>query len=295
MDEVGSPLQGIVHCTNIKYNSSLTGKSMLSCILMLLVVYGIVIGSADNVGSGISVNDESGKLITPMPSNEVLTDALRSGGNLVGLSQSVNSKGNAYFILEFSNVTYNNCILEYYVKFDFDGKPVKLAIYFSKDLKNWTLLKEDIASIGWHKVSIPRTEHFYVRFEALEPSSGAIGSSFIDEVRIVEGIFTPLDKFDFSSMQVMIAGCWIPITWLVILFLACLVGANVTSQEKTALVSAMLAFFVPFTIDIFFSVNVYFLTLLFRSLYALAINSLLFGAFIGFILSYVLNKRAKHT
>jgi len=267
---------------------------MLPYLLALLVIYGVVIDSADN-GGNIFLNDANGKLIAPVPTNEMLTDALRYGGNLVGFCQLIDSKGHAYFIEEFSNVTYENCILEYYVKFDFDGKPVKLAIYFSKDLKNWILLKEDKASIGWHKVKVPKGEHFYIKFEALEPSGGVIGSSLIDEVRIVEGCYTPLDKFDFNSMQVMIAGCWIPFTWTVILFLACLVGASVVSEEKIALLGALLAFFVPFLIDIIFNINIYIFTLIFKNLYSLTINSILFGIIFSFTLSYILNKSPKYS
>lgn len=248
-------------------------------LLLILAVYGVVIESADN-GGNIFMNDENGKLITPTPTNDMLTEALKHGGNLLGFYQSVDSRGHAYFVEKF-DFECDECVLEYYIKFDFSGNPVKIAVYLSNDLEDWKLLKEDVASVGWHRIELSNVKNFYIKFEALEPLD-SMGSSLIDEVHIVEGKLSPLYKFDFTSMQVMIAGKWVSVTWIAIIFLASLLGASLTSKRR-AIIFAPLAFVIPFTLDLIFDLKIYLLAALFENPYALIVDSFIFGSLFGLL------------
>lgn len=256
-------------------------------MLFLLMLPGTVVNNADNGGS-IFLDNAEGKLVTSIPSSESLTDALKPGGDLLGFFQTTGSKGNAYFTEEFnvSNISANNYILKYYVKQDFKGYPVKIAIYKSGDLKGWEKVKEEVSSIGWHNVSIGGidSEKLYIKFVALEPYGSSQGASMIDEVRIVEGSLGPTSKLDFNSMQVKIANGWLSFPWVVVLFFASLIGANIVSQGKFALVAAAIGFLVPFVVDIFFSLNIYFLSYLMNDPLVLTINSLIFGVAVSLTL-----------
>ena len=263
-------------------------------LLALMLVYGVVVNASTT--TGVFLNDENGKLVNPMPSNELLTDALKKGGNLLGIGYSTDFKTHPYFVEKFET-NYSSTILEYNVKYDLSGTPVVVAVYVSKDGKNWEIVKEDVASIGWHRIAIPKKvgSSFYVKFEVLKSAKGFLGASLIDEMYVTEGFLSPLDKFDFGSMSVMLAGYWLPFTWLPILFLACLVGA---SLKKNSLLPALIAFLLPFTLDIVFGLDLYFLNFLFRTPYSLVASSIILGMIFSFfasLLSDVLDKRSNNT
>lgn len=261
---------------------------MLSILMTLMIIQCTVVGS----GGIVFVDNEKGKLIAPNPDKEMLTEALKLNGNMVGLTY--NGKDRSFIILRFDNVPHPSTF-KYYIKTVFDEQPAKFAIFASKDMKNWTLLKEEFASKGWHVIPLPNLgEKIYIKIEATG-AKGDFGSSLIDAVMVAKESLSPLQKLDLTNMQLMLNDRWIPFTFLPIIFLACLIGSNVILDGAKAIVAAILAFSVPFTLSLIFDIKAYVISALFSNIYLTVLDSVIFGFFFALLFSKVFDKRAKNS
>ena len=253
--------------------------------VMLLILYGTVIGSGGNV----YVLNAKMNPVSFMPSNNLLSESLKIGGDVVGLSYSPNQR--AYLILKFVRPNFGNIILTYVVK---EAKnPVKLKIYLSRDGHNWRFVKYELATKGIHRVILQNinSKNFYIKILCYGALKGEHGASLIDAIYIVGKKIGLANKIDLNTMQVYLNGMWISLAVLIVEFLAIAIGvATFVEDKRIVLLSSFLCFMAIFVLSFVFNMNGIPLTYLFNSTATMVINTFIYGIVIGFALSKIFKK-----
>jgi len=258
---------------------------MMLQAVMLLIIYGTVIGSGGNV----YVLNGNLKPITFKPSNGQLNDSLKIGGNVVGISYIPNQK--TFLILKFSKSNSGNTIFTYTVK---DAKnPVRLKIYMSEDGSKWRFVKDEVATEGTHDIILKDIESksFYIKILCHNALKAGHGTSIIDAIYITVRKVGMSDKIDLNTMQVYLNGMWMPLAGLVTEFLATTIGvATFVDDRRLVMVSSILFFVVVFVLSFVFDLNLMPLMYLFNSVATMVVNAFIYGIAVGFVFSKILKK-----
>ncbi len=209
------------------------------------MVYGVVV----QMHGCVYVDTPNYHLVTIGPSKDLATYALRSDRYLLGMSYI---NGRSTWITIRFNVSGRYALVYYAVSTI--GNPVRMAIYASKDGKKWKLVRIDIAE-GMRTVPLPYGTR-YLKLVCVGGKSLGTAASLFKYLYLKREI-TIFDKIDLNEMRMLVNGSWIPIPYVVIMFMASYIGASVFDESKMKILISTIATALPLYLSLQYSLNPY--------------------------------------
>jgi|GEM_PF-3160051 len=240
---------------------------MLFLVVALLLMHGVVVDTAEIDGS-ISLS-HSNITISAFPTNDELTDALLPGGNSVTIYRY------AYLTIKFENPR-EIVFVGFNVTDAVEGGDV-FEVYVSTNVSELGIRAGGfVGDVGWHYVEMPLLEGEKMYLKLIGVGEGG---SRIDEVVIVpEGMVK-------TVYSIKVAGKDVPLGYLILGFIICIVGCYVFERRgKRLMTASLISFLLPLLIH-FAGIESYPLAYLLDERIAVLVSYLIYSVAIGYVYS----------